>query len=59
MLFQARRRGVELEVLTDSVEDPEPVTELGLKLTVAPEGNPVMLNATFPLNPLEGVTLTL
>jgi hypothetical protein len=46
-------------VFTDMVEDPEPVTELGLKLAVAPEGNPVTLKVTFPVNPLEGVTLTL
>ena len=46
-------------MLTDRVEDPEPVTELGLKLAVAPEGNPVTPNVTFPVNPLEGVTLTL
>ena len=46
-------------MLTDRVEDPEPVTELGLKLAVAPEGNPVTLKVTFPVNPLEGVTLTL
>ena len=51
--------GVELDVFTDSVEDPEPVTEFGLKLAVAPEGNPLTLKVTFPLNPLEGVTLTL
>jgi hypothetical protein len=51
--------GVELEVFTLRVEDPEPETKLGLKLAVAPEGNPVMLKLTFPLNPLEGVTLTL
>jgi hypothetical protein len=51
--------GVEPEVFTDRLEDPEPVTELGLKLAVAPDGNPVMLKLTFPVNPTEGVTLTL
>jgi hypothetical protein len=50
--------GVELEVFTAKVEDPEPETELGVKLAVAPEGNPVTLKLTFPVNPLEGVTLT-
>jgi hypothetical protein len=50
--------GVELEVFTVKVEDPEPETELGAKLAVAPEGNPVTLKLTFPVNPLEGVTLT-
>jgi hypothetical protein len=40
------------------VEDPEPVTELGLKVAVAPEGRPDTLKVTVPLNPLEGVTVT-
>jgi len=40
------------------VEDPEPETEVGVKLAVAPEGNPLTLKLTFPLNPLEGITLT-
>ena len=40
------------------VEDPEPETELGLKLAVAPDGNPLTPKVTFPVNPLEGVTLT-
>ena len=50
--------GVELDVFTARVEDPEPETEFGVKLAVAPEGNPVTLKFTFPLNPFEGVTLT-
>ena len=50
--------GVEFEVLTAMVEDPEPETELGLKLAVAPEGSPFTLKVTFPANPFEGVTLT-
>ena len=47
--------GVELEVFTDRVEDPDPETELVLKLPVAPEGNPLTLKFTVPVNPLEGV----
>jgi hypothetical protein len=50
--------GVELEVFTIKVEDPEPTTELGEILAVAPEGNPVTLKFTFPVNPSEGVTFT-
>ncbi len=50
--------GVELEVFTVKVEDPEPETELGAKLAVAPGGNPLMLKPTFSVNPLDGVTLT-
>ena len=38
--------------------DPEPATEAGVKLAVAPEGNPVTLKLTVPVNPLEGVTFT-
>jgi hypothetical protein len=50
--------GVELEVFSVKVEDPEPGTEVGAKLAVAPVGNPVTLKLTFPVNPFEGVTLT-
>lgn len=50
--------GVELEVFTVKVEDPEAETERGEKLAVAPEGNPVTLKLTFPVNPLEGITFT-
>jgi hypothetical protein len=50
--------GVALPVVIARVEDPEPATELGVKLAVAPEGNPVTLKLTFPLNPLVGVTFT-
>ena len=50
--------GVELEVFTVKVEDPEPVTEVGEELAVAPEGDPVTLKLMFPVNPLDGVTLT-
>lgn len=51
--------GAELEVFTVKVEDPEPETEAGEKLAVAPEGKPVTLKPTFPVNPLDAVTLTL
>ena len=50
--------GVELEVFTVKVEDPEPETEVGAKLAIAPEGNPLTLKLTFPVNPFEGVTFT-
>ena len=49
---------MELEVFTARVDDPEPETELGLKLAVVPEGNPLTLKPTFPLKLLEGVTFT-
>jgi hypothetical protein len=49
---------VELEAFTVMVEDPEPETEVGEKLAVAPEGNPLALKLTLPVNPLDGVTLT-
>jgi hypothetical protein len=39
------------------VELPEPVTELGLKLPVAPLGNPLTLNVSVPLNPFKAVTV--
>ncbi len=45
-------------VETVSVELPEPTTEGGVKLPVAPEGKPLTLKPTLPLNPLEGVTAT-
>ena len=50
--------GVAEVVFTDSVEDPEPVTELGLKLAVAPEGSPLIVKLTAPLNPAVDITLT-
>ena len=50
--------GVELEVLTAMVEEPEPETEGGVNVAVAPGGKPLTVKLTFPLNPLEGVTVT-
>ena len=50
--------GVELEVLTVMVEEPEPATVVGEKLAVAPEGRPLTLKLTAPVNPFEAVTFT-
>lgn len=49
--------GVEVLVLTDMVDDPEPVTEVGLKLALAPEGNPLTLKPTDPAKPPDPVTV--
>ena len=37
-------------VVTLSVDEPDPVTDAGLKLPVAPVGNPLTLRLTLPLN---------
>src|SRR5215471_12575467 len=39
------------------VEEPDPVTEAGLKLALAPAGNPLALRLTAPANPPEPVTV--
>jgi hypothetical protein len=44
--------GVDVEVVTVKVEEPEPLTELGLKLPLAPVGNPLTLHVTVPPKPL-------
>ncbi len=49
--------GVVAAVVMVMVEEPEAVTDDGLKLAVAPAGNPVALKLTVPLNPPEGVTV--
>src|SRR5262249_43834659 len=49
---------VTAEVDTASVEDPDPPTEAGLKLAVAPGGSPLTLKLTAPANPFDAVTLT-
>src|SRR5579859_4759308 len=49
---------VELSVVIFNVELPEPVTEAGLKLPLAPLGKPETLNTTFPLKLFCGVTET-
>lgn len=38
-----------------AVELPDPVTEAGLKVAVASDGKPVILNMTTPLNPFTAV----
>ena len=45
--------GVELVVDTVSVDDPDPLIEAELKLSVAPVGRPLTLNDIAPLNPLK------
>lgn len=42
-------------VVTDMVDEPEPVTEAGLKLALAPAGNPLTLKLTLPANPPDPV----
>ena len=49
--------GVVALVATLSVVDPDVVTEAGLNVAVAPDGRPVTLNATVPVNPFTGVTV--
>ena len=51
-------RVVEPVVVMVSVVDPEPVTDVGLKLGEAPEGKPDAANVMEPLNPLRAVVLT-
>jgi hypothetical protein len=43
--------GVVLAVVTVIVEEPEPVTERGLKVALAPDGSPLVLKVTVPANP--------
>lgn len=47
-----------LAVVTDSVELPEPTTEVGLKLVEAPVGNPLTVKFTVPLKPPVPASLT-
>ncbi len=47
--------GVVDTVETVSVELPELVTDVGLKLAVAPVGNPLTLNAAVPVKPFSGL----
>src|SRR6476659_7121377 len=39
------------------VEEPEPVTEVGLKLALAPLGRPLTLKLTVPVNPPSAATV--
>lgn len=48
---------VDAVVLTVMVDEPEPVTVIGLKLAVAPVGRPVAVKVTVPLNPLMAAML--
>ena len=50
--------GVVLPVVTLMVVEPEPLTEVGLKLAPAPDGKPLTLKPTVPENPPEPVTVT-
>jgi hypothetical protein len=47
--------GVEDNVDMLTAELPDPVTDVGLKLAVAPVGNPLAFSATLPLNPSKAV----
>jgi hypothetical protein len=44
-------------VETLSVVEPEVLTDAGVNEAVAPDGNPVTLNATVPLKPVPAVTV--
>jgi hypothetical protein len=56
MVFPA---SVEVVVHTFSVEEPPPLIELGLKLPLAPGGNPLKLRFIVPLNPVDALTVLL
>ena len=49
--------GVEAVVLIVTVDEPKPVTEVGLKLAVAFAGSPLMLKLTVPSNPPRALTV--
>jgi len=49
--------GVDPLVDTLSVVWPDPLTDVGLKVPVAPAGSPVTLKATVPVKPVAGVTV--
>ncbi len=49
--------GVELAVETISVEVPDPVTEAGLNVAIAPAGTPLTLSATLPPKPFTALTV--
>ena len=49
--------GVELLVATVIVEEPDVVTDAGLKLALAPAGNPLALKVTVPVKPPDGLTV--
>ena len=49
--------GVAAAVATVRVEDPEPVTEVGLNVPVAPVGRPLTVKVTAALKPFKAVTV--
>ena len=49
--------GVEVVVATASVDDPEPVTDVGVNDAVAPVGKPMTPSVTAPLKPLIAETV--
>ncbi len=49
---------LELPTVTVIVEEPDVFTDSGLKLALAPPGNPLTLKLTVPLKPPDGVTVT-
>ena len=50
--------GVVPAVVTVIVDEPDVVTEAGLKLALAPAGSPLALKVTVPVKPPDGVTVT-
>ena len=50
---------VEASVDTIITEVPEPVTDVGVNVALAPVGNPLTLKPTLPLNPPLAVMVTL
>ena len=50
--------GVVLAVVTVMVDEPDVVTDVGVKLAVAPAGSPLTPKVTVPVNPPDGVTVT-
>ena len=49
--------GVAAPDVTVIVEDPDVVTDAGLKVAMAPDGSPLTLNVTVPENPVDGVAV--
>jgi len=49
--------GVVALVVTVMVDEPEVVTDAGLKLALAPAGSPLELKVTVPVKPPDGVTV--
>ena len=47
-----------LAVVTLMVVEPEPLTEVGLKLALVPLGRPLMLKPTVPVKLFKAETLT-